>query len=222
MKKYYEAYDERYKQVHNEGLAWSTDSNTTIVDEIIIKYHLENSSMLEIGCGEGRDARYLLNKNYNLLATDISKEAISFCQQKDINHKGNYKILDVINDNDNAKYDFIYSVACLHMFVLDEDRDSFYNYIYNHLNDEGYSLILSMGDGIKEYKSDISNSFDNVKRIHQETNKELNITATSCRIVSFDTLFKELDNHNFDIIESGITAIENHFDNIMYVLVKRK
>ena len=73
MSKYYEAYDKRYKQVHSKGLAWSTSTNTKIVEEIINKYHLEKSKILEIGCGEGRDARYLLNKNYNVIATDISK-----------------------------------------------------------------------------------------------------------------------------------------------------
>jgi hypothetical protein len=35
MKKYYEAYDDRYKQVHKEGLSWSTNNNTKIVEEII-------------------------------------------------------------------------------------------------------------------------------------------------------------------------------------------
>ena len=78
MSKYYEAYDKRYKQVHDKGLAWSTNSNTKIVEEIIKKYHLDREKMLEIGCGEGRDARYLLNKNYNVLATDISQEAIDY------------------------------------------------------------------------------------------------------------------------------------------------
>ena len=62
MSKYYEAYDKRYKQIHSKGLTWSTNSNTEIVEVIINKYHLENENMLEIGCGEGRDAKYLLNK----------------------------------------------------------------------------------------------------------------------------------------------------------------
>ena len=65
MRKYYEAYDKRYKQVHDRGLSWSPNDNTQLIEKIIRKYHLEKEKMLEIGCGEGRDARYLLNKNYN-------------------------------------------------------------------------------------------------------------------------------------------------------------
>ena len=220
MSKYYAAYDKRYKQVHDKGLAWSTNSNTKIVEEIIIKYHLDQEKMLEIGCGEGRDAKYLLNKNYNILATDISQEAINYCKKNDTIHKNNYKVLDVLSDNSKDKYGFIYSVACLHMLVLDEDRNKYYKYIYNHLEDNGYSLILTMGDGIKESASDINKAFDNIKRIHQKTSQEIEVATTSCRIVNFDTLFKEVSN-KFKIIEYGITEIEEEFDKIMYILIKK-
>ena len=220
MSKYYEAYDKRYKQVHDKGLSWSSNNNTKIVEEIINEYHLENKNILEIGCGEGRDARYLLNKDYNVLATDISHEANNYCIKNDITHKNNYKVLDVLNDNSKDKYGFIYSVACLHMLVLDEDREKYYEFIYNHLEDNGYALVLSMGDGIKESTSDISKAFDNTKRFHQETKQELNIATTSCKIINYDNLLKEVNN-KFEVIEYGITTIENHFDKIMYILIKK-
>jgi hypothetical protein len=35
MKKYYEAYDKRYKQVHSKGISWATSNNTKIVEDII-------------------------------------------------------------------------------------------------------------------------------------------------------------------------------------------
>ncbi len=222
MNKYYEAYDKRYKQVHDKGLSWSPNNNTKIVEETINKYHLENKSILEIGCGEGRDARYLLNKNYNVIATDISKEAINYCIKKDPIHKKNYMVLDVLSkDLSNKKYDFIYSIACLHMLVLDDDRNKYYKYIYNHLKDNGYALILTMGDGIKESSSDINKAFNNIKRLHQESNLEIEVAETSCRIVNFDSLLKEINNNNFETIEYGITNIENHFDKIMYTLIKK-
>ena len=221
MNKYYEAYDKRYKQVHDKGLSWSNNINTKIVKDLINKYHLEEEKMLEIGCGEGRDARYLLNKNYNVIATDISQEAINYCINNDITHKNNYKVLDVLSDNSQDKYGFIYSVACLHMLVLDEDRNKYYRYIYNHLEDNGYALILTMGDGIKESASDISKAFDNTKRTHQESKQEIEVATTSCRIVNFDSLLNEIKNNKFESIEYGITEIENHFAKIMYILIKK-
>ena len=222
MNKYYEAYDKRYKQVHDKGLSWSPNTNTPIVEDTINKFHLEKSKILEIGCGEGRDAKYLLNKNYDILATDISKEAINYCQKNDINHKDSYRVLDALKDNSlKDKFGFIYTIACLHMLVLDEDRNKFYKYIYNHLEDNGYSLMLTMGDGIKSSKSDITKAFDNIKRIHQESNQIIDVAATSCRIVNFDTLLDEVKNIGFDTIEYGVTEIENHFNEIMYIIIKK-
>lgn len=222
MKKYYEAYDKRYKQVHGKGIAWATNNNTKIVEDIINKYKLSKTKMLEIGCGEGRDARYLLEKGYDVLATDVSEEAIRYCREHDIEHKDKYEVLDVLkNGKSNDKYGYIYTIAVIHMLVLDEDRDKFYQYIYNHLEDNGYSLILSMGNGKDNSKTDIDKAFDNVKRRHQELDEEIDIAATSCRIVDFDTIFKEAKRNNLDIIEYGITNIDNHFDKIMYIVVKK-
>ena len=221
MNKYYKAYDKRYKQIHDLGLSWSVDSNTIIVEEIIKEYNLDKKRILELGCGEGRDARYLLNKNINVLATDVSQEAINYCINKDKKHMNNYQVLDILNNSFKEKFDFIYSVACLHMFVLDDDRSSFFKFVYHHLNDNGLALILSMGDGSSESSSEISKSFDTVKRIHQESNMEVNIAATSCRIVSFETLLNEIQKSGFDTIKYGVTSIDNHFDKIMYVLIKK-
>ena len=223
MKKYYEAYDKRYKQVHKKNLSWSSNNRTKIIEDIINKYNItKDSKILEIGCGEGRDARYLLNKNYNLLATDISKEAIKYCRIQDKNNHNNYQVLDVLNPNNfNNKYNFIYSIACIHMLVLDIDRNNYYKFIYNHLEDNGIALILSMGDGIKESKSNINDSFINTIRIHEETKEKLNIATTSCRIVNFNTLTKEILDNNFNIIEKGITSIIPDFPEIMYIVIKK-
>lgn len=57
-------------------------------------------------------------------------------------------------------FDFIYAIAVVHMLVLDEDRDGFYRFIYNHLKPEGLALICTMGDGEYEVKSDINQAFD--------------------------------------------------------------
>ena len=223
MKKYYEAYDKRYKQVHKKNLSWSSNNRTKIIEDIINKYNItKDSKILEIGCGEGRDARYLLNKNYNLLATDISKEAIKYCRIQDKNNHNNYQVLDVLNPNNfNNKYNFIYSIACIHMLVLDIDRNNYYKFIYNHLEDNGVALILSMGDGIKESKSNINDSFIDTIRIHEETKEKLNIATTSCRIVNFKTIKKEVLDNNFNIIEKGITSIIPDFPEIMYIVIKK-
>ena len=80
---YYEAYEDRYQQVHREGVQWFSDSPSKIVGQVIQKYGItKQAEILEIGCGEGRDAAYLLKEGYHILATDLSKEAIDYCKEK--------------------------------------------------------------------------------------------------------------------------------------------
>lgn len=222
-KEYYKAYEKRYKQLHENNLSWETDVKTNIIEDTIIKYNIDKtSSILEIGCGEGRDAKYLLGKNYNVLATDVSKEAINYCKKIDKEHSNNYGVLDVLECNDfSKKFDFIYSIACLHMLVLDKDRNKYFEFINNHLNENGYALVLTMGDGKTERSSDITKAWDDVERVHQETGIKMNVATTSCRIVNFETLTKEVELQNLKIIEQGITSIIPNFPKIMYVVIKK-
>ena len=77
-RKYYEAYDDRYRQIHEKNLAWFYSEPTAIVRQTIEKYSITTShKLLELGCGEGRDAFPLLNADFDLLATDISPAAIT-------------------------------------------------------------------------------------------------------------------------------------------------
>ena len=96
-KKYYQAYDQRYKTVHEKGLSWSSDLCTPIVMETIHKYNItSNHQLLEIGCGEGRDSRVVLENGYDLMATDISNEAIQYCKQVISNYKNHFYVLDCL------------------------------------------------------------------------------------------------------------------------------
>ena len=106
------------------------------------------------------------------------------------------------------------------MLVLDEDRNGFYQFIYNHLKPEGLALICTMGDGEFEMQSDVSRAFELQKREHESG--ELVVAGTSCRMVSFKTLGDELARNNLEEIERGITNALPDFNSLMYVVVKRK
>ena len=71
---YYKAYEKRYSQVHKNNILWSSKKNTTVVLECIKNYKIsKDSKILDLGCGEGRDAIYLLNNGYDVLALIIQK-----------------------------------------------------------------------------------------------------------------------------------------------------
>ena len=223
MKKYYEAYDERYKQIHSMNLEWEAKVHSPVLDEVIAKLGLDKESkMLELGCGEGGDAFYMMKKGYDVCATDISPEAILFCKQKGAEYADRFMVLNACEDSLDERFDFIYSVAVLHMLVLEEDRQKFLTFVKEHLKESGAALMLSMGDGEMERSSDISNAFEKQERVHTETGTKVYVASTSCKMVSFSTLEAEMEQSGLLVEEKGITSIEPSFPMIMYAIVKRK
>lgn len=220
VKEYYKAYEERYKTAHQKGVSWSSDKHSPIVMETIRKYGITpKHQLLEIGCGEGRDSRTVLNSGYPLMATDISEEAVNYCKKAMPEYEKNFRVLDCLSGNLDEGFDFIYGIAVVHMLVPDKDRDGFYQFIYRHLKEDGIALICTMGDGEVEMQSDIQRAYELQEREH-ESGKML-VAGTSCRMVSFKTLEEELKRNNLDIVESGITSALPDFDSLMYVVVKR-
>lgn len=220
-RKYYAAYDERYKTAHAHGVSWSSDVSTPIVMEVIRKYHIgHDQRLLEIGCGEGRDSRRVLEQGYRLMATDISREAIGYCKKTMPQYEHHFRILDCLSDTLNERFDFIFGIAVIHMLVLDEDRNGFYQFIHSHLGTDGIALICTMGDGEMETQSDISQAFCLREREHESG--KMMVAGTSCRMVSFRTFENELRRNGFAIIEKGITGSLPNFNSLLYAVVRKQ
>ncbi|MCR5808396.1 MAG: class I SAM-dependent methyltransferase [Clostridiales bacterium] len=219
MKRYYEAYEERYKTVHREGLSWFSDNETGLIPAVMQKYGIaKETGILEIGCGEGRDAAALLRNGYSVRASDVSPAAVKYCQRRFPEFADSFFELDCVNGKLDESFDFIYAVAVLHMLVDDDDRNSFYSFIRDHLNIGGIALIMSMGNGEDEFSTDPNEAFELRERMHD--GKKLMVPATTCRVVSFKTLEKEITEAGLELLEKGVTSIENEFDSIMYAVVK--
>lgn len=217
MRPYYEAYEERYRAVHAKGLRWAGEAPTPIVAETAARCCPAGAKILEIGCGEGRDARRMLELGYDLLATDAAPEAINFCRRSLPAQSSRFAVLDCLRDGLTARFDMIYAVAVLHMLVLDEDRRGFYRFLRDHLKPGGVGLICSMGDGETEMQSDVAEAFALKERDHP-AGKQL-VAATSCRMVSFPVFEREIVAAGLEIRAQGLTAAEPDFNSLMYAVV---
>ena len=218
---YYEAYDDRYRQIHSQNLQWFYDDPTPIVLQTIEEFEMNRTQkILELGCGEGRDAYPLLQLGYDVCATDISAAAVRYAQKKWPQYAENFAVLDCISETLEEKFEFIYAVAVVHMLVEDAHRDAFYRFIRNHLTANGIALICTMGDGVIERQSDIRTAFDLQNRVNEPTGKQVQIASTSCRMVSFETLHKELQRNGLVLLQEGMTAAPPDFPQLMYVVVK--
>lgn len=221
---YYDAYDDRYRQAHRENLEWFSRSPSLILHDVMDRFDVQRyAKMLELGCGEGRDAIPLLQQGYNLLATDISREAVSFCQKNAAEYSGSFRILNCVSGDLPGRFDFIFAIAVLHMLVTDADRDGFFHFIHEHLSETGIALVCSMGDGTIQRQTDIAHAFDLQERTHGESGRSIRVAATSCRMVSFETLRSEISRNKLKLSEQGITHLQQDFGDmdIMYAVVKR-
>ena len=222
MKHYYEAYDDRYRQVHEKKLQWASDVPSPIVAETLARYELTaKARILELGCGEGRDAANLLRKGYDLTATDISPEAIRYCRSLCPEFADHFRVLDCIGGTLEEKYDYIYAVAVIHMLVEDQDRGAFYRFIRQHLKEDGIGLICTMGDGTMERKSDISTAFDLQERTHGLSGEKLLLAGTSCRMVLWDSFLEEIRESGLTVEEYGLTEVPPDFPVMMYAVVRK-
>ncbi len=219
-KRYYEAYDERYKTAHARGIRWMGGEPTALVGEILDRYGVgREQPILELGCGEGRDAIPLLERGYDLLATDVSPEAVAYCRLLAPEHSDRFQLLDAVKGALPGRYRFIYAVAVLHMLVLPEDREGFYRFVREHLAEDGLALLCTMGDGTAERQSDIREAFELRERACE--GGTISVAATSCRMVSFPTWEKELSRAGLARVEEGVTAVEPEFDVMMYAVVRK-
>lgn len=222
MRNYYEAYDDRYRQVHTRNLQWASDIPSPIVAQVMEHYHISaDYAILELGCGEGRDAGYILKRGYNITATDISPEAIRHCREKYPEFAAHFQVLDCLSGKLEKKYDFIYAVAVIHMLVEDEHRAGFYRFIREHVREDGIALVCTMGDGTVERKSDISTAFDLQERTHGESGEKLMLAGTSCRMVAWESFLREIKYSGMNVAEHGLTAVEPDFPVMMYAVIKK-
>ncbi len=225
MKKYYEAYDERYKKIHTEEkVSWADENPSKIILDLLIKYGaIGSSKIFEIGCGEGQNAIYLMKNGLDITATDVSPEAINWCKRKAKESKvenNKFFVLDALENNLIEKYDYIYAISTLHMLVKDEDRHKFLTFIYSHLKNSGKAIISVMGDGVQEKNnSDITKSFNLSER--EFNGKIVQVASTSCRIVNWKNFQQELMNANLSIIEKFNTEEISGFNNSMVVICEK-
>lgn len=222
MKKYYEAYDDRYRQVHRENLQWFADDPSPIVSEVMERFLIsKGAKILEVGCGEGRDAGALMHQGHDVLATDVSPAAIFYARKRFPSFAEGFQVLDCLKEHLDEKFDFLFAIAVIHMLVPQEDRDGFYRFIREHLKADGLALIGTMGDGQIERQSDVTTAFDCQERIHEQSGKKVRIAGTSCRMVSWNHFLKEIQRNGLMVVESGMTAVEPDFPMMMYAVVKK-
>lgn len=227
MKKYYQAYEERYKSVHRLGYLWfSTEPTPELLNWVKTKKIPFDEPILEVGCGEGRDILHLATQGYQMAGVDISSQAISKCSEivQRRNLVVDLKVSDALSVTKqiHKRYKWIYSVATLHMLVNSEDRICFLNELYKMLTPGGSALLVNKGDGITERVTDPQIAFTQEELILQYNEEiKVKVASTSYRAVNWDTHLSELEEAGF-IIEKKLNTENYEYQDCMTVYLKKE
>jgi ubiquinone/menaquinone biosynthesis C-methylase UbiE len=106
---------------------------------------IEGKSLIELGCGNGRDAIFFANANSNVTAIDQCDNIIELLDhrfQKVSNLQ--FKCLDFTNLDNNSKYDIVYSRFTLHSISKEQERKVL-QWAYLNLNPNGKFCIEVRG-----------------------------------------------------------------------------
>ena len=124
-----------------------------IADKIMKKNNIR--TILELGCGQGRDCVFFAEKGYFITATDFSIDAVNFVKKIAKENKlENLKVQlqDMQKEvNFNEKYDCVYSNLALQFFNESELSEIFAK-IASCLNSNGLFIFSTKKPGDKYYR----------------------------------------------------------------------
>jgi SAM-dependent methyltransferase len=148
----------------------------------------KNSSLLEVGCGNGRDTFYFLRNSIKCVAYDISKVAINNNRKL---FKNVFYVKNICKKNKNLKkhyFNYIYARFFLHAINESEQKYFFLN---------SRKLLKKNGFLYLEFRTTKDNLFKKGKKISQYER----ITDHYRRFIDPPKLIKELKKYyNFKVV----------------------
>ncbi|MER2009258.1 MAG: class I SAM-dependent methyltransferase [Psychrobacillus sp.] len=122
------------------------------------KQIIKPRKVLEIGCGNGRNAIYLAQKGCTVTAVDISQRAIDWAKEQAEVNSVNIQFVceNIFNLNlELQEFDYIYDSGCFH-HLSPHRRVSYIQFINKYLKNNGYFSISAFKENGKYGGSSLS------------------------------------------------------------------
>ena len=182
-----EDWDKFYQETKPEDLPWFTKKLESDLENEIKSRNITKGKFLDLGTGDGTQARELAKLGFDVTGTDISETAID--RAKKLSKDINYLTDDILNSKLLASsFDFIFDRGIFHLFD-DSHRPKFVEQIKRILKDDGIYFLKCMSIEQEEFpegsgphrltKQEIIDSFSNDFNIEK-------IFPTAFEAINFD------------------------------------
>lgn len=122
-----------------EGYYWGTEP-ADFCDELIkLCPPSPDRKVLDIGCGEGKDAVYMASKGYKVTAFDVAENGIkkTFRMAKENGVEINAYVDDINTFETDEQFDIVYSTGTI-QYLFDENKKAFFDKIERITKKNGF------------------------------------------------------------------------------------
>lgn len=132
-------YDKRY---NTERYYWGLTPNRICYDIMKILPPVKSYRVLDIGCGEGKDAVFFAKCGYAVTAFDVSEQGIEKAKRLAEHNKTEVSFFkaDIFDYRPDTDYDIIFSSGVLHFLPLNE-RKEFCDSLKSHTSNIGVNAL---------------------------------------------------------------------------------
>ncbi|MDE7014634.1 MAG: methyltransferase domain-containing protein [Kineothrix sp.] len=132
-------YDKRYD---DDKYYWGLAPNNICYDIIKCLPPVKQYRVLDMGCGEGKDAVFFAKCGYHVTAFDISQQGIEKAKKlaKHNEVHVNFFQADIIDYHPDNEYDIIFSSGVLH-YIPQPKRKEFCDSLKSHTSDIGINAL---------------------------------------------------------------------------------
>lgn len=144
------------------------NTNPSTFAKFCLKYISPNDTLLDVGCGDGRDSIFFAQKLKNIISVDSSTKTIGNLKNKYQLDNIEFQVVDIdslriFNDDSIA---IVYCRFLLHA-IIEESEDILLNWSYNILPTGGRIMI----EARTEEDEHLSKHYDNHDRRYINSNK---------------------------------------------------